>query len=50
MYMTRFQSDVSPQGIKGQHLYECLWCGADEVVHFVDKAWMRASTPEQRVE
>jgi hypothetical protein len=32
MYMTRFQSDVSPQGINREQLYECLWCGEGEMM------------------
>jgi hypothetical protein len=50
MYMTRFQSDVSPDGIHREHLYECLWCGEDEVMRFADAGWGRGMTPpEQRV-
>jgi hypothetical protein len=37
MYMTRFQSDVSPQGVNREHLYECLWCGEGEVRHFAEQ-------------
>jgi hypothetical protein len=37
MYMTRFQSEVSPQRIKREQLYECLWCGEGEIMHFEER-------------
>jgi hypothetical protein len=50
MYMTRFQSDVSPDGIHRERLYECLWCGEDELVRFAEVGWGReAGSPENRV-
>jgi hypothetical protein len=50
MYMTRFQSDVSPETIDRQHLYECLWCGEDEMIRFAEGGWSReAMAPEERV-
>jgi hypothetical protein len=49
MYMTRFQSEVSPGGIHREHLYECLWCGEDEVVRFAEVGCGQAAPPEQRV-
>jgi hypothetical protein len=50
MYMTRFQSDVSSNGIHRERLYECLWCGEDELVHTAGVAWgQEAGSPENRV-
>jgi hypothetical protein len=41
MYMTRFQSDVSPEGIDREHLYECLWCGEGEAMRCEDRGTER---------
>jgi len=51
MYMTRFQSDISPDGIHREHLYECLWREEDGGGAVADAGWKRAgeSEPERPV-
>lgn len=34
MYMTRFQSEVTGQGVDREYAYECLWCEETEKVRF----------------